>query len=1358
MATISPELPINDPGGVELTAAPNSSGAKYTPSDGPQVVDPPAPDQAPEPDDKPDPEAPPTEEPAQRPSVLKKQSTVHEHDHNWTISEVEKSRICGSGVYAAWNMKRLDACVMDVVLFQWLKKGRKLTIEGKKIETFTFDDADNERRVKYTFKQMGTYHVTCSDGTETLKMSIVVSNAESQLRWTVAKNVMYFGILLGGLIAFAKIVTEQAFTGAGFVPDDGNAEHKKTTSDEMAIIMKDHAAVPSTLAVAIIVIAPLYGLVSCLRPVPLTSYGRGFEYEVHSNVRAVLGIVSLVLFGITLWGWNSYGQNGVAIEHIMHEVGFIAIFIGEQLGSAAGSLGAAINGTKAINEKYDPVSFPFTRNPDCPNYIPTADCYAQSDSWFTETSNPLQLQTLYPFRYGGPPEQLMGDTAYCPCLPSDPEYSIKGCEFCLLQLGIFYQLAHSLAGYEEEGLIFTSNDEMEELLETASVESQNADSYAKLGEQFIATIMRVRMVLVYFMMQIALIASATCAAGAWRTKQRLIRGGGWAALIALIIALFAYSVNKPLAVIIESSVDVAVAANNDLSAVNDTGPLVQILAYCKSSDEDATDDSANSFDLKFVSDLAAAINPNATTTSSSPAAVKDSIKLASATMIGLQAYFLSSPSLTLALGNGVEMLPIINGIFAAVGNIIAIIDCEVAYQVFERILDIMQDEAVETFKNIANAEITLCFILAAIFCVSRFAAFVLDRPRKIWYCSESGRWFRFKAAYNAHMSLLKKKKAMGGISRATSAVANFAKTSARAVIPSFSCINIAMEIAMTFHIFLFMLIPNALFAMSGNGFEGVKPYVPGMLLATALIGLTSTWSVGKSKGALCIAAFGVTLSFLAALSCVAGAAENLVSILDCVEIMSEALDESERAREAGEDVSYAKALTEAQEGSGLECDFGSVSDYAQGMIFCFVNFLLCLMTFFSGVCYLCARNHLVTDSVRKTMLKASKSATADGATNDLIERLGGERTDGLGSSGFEKLQVKLKRLKGAWYFKYIMFAGMSGFAAIAGLGFYSAGQALTENQIKPFEFNQCKGSAMCCNGLNSNCDKKINEVTFAGIHNSMSNAEDGWLSPNNFYPHLGGLDAGYRALMVDVMMYNGDFNVSTPDTLYTCHSLCSFGKRTALEDFNVTKMWLDENPNEVIWIYVENMAGTNDAMYDVMASLGMIDMLVVRESDGSWPTMRSCIENNKRIVFMKQNGDCTPGSSSKCPPGFMDGMAESFDTPYAIMEPDGYYSDVANKIFDDAILDRGTFDADNLFVMEHFITNPVASPSFAHAINWNPFLFDRVKSLEASFGMRVNFISIDYWSIGDAVEVAQENNKLPIPAKTGNGGNNIIPE
>ena len=325
---------------------------------------------------------------------------------------------------------------------------------------------------------------------------------------------------------------------------------------------------------------------------------------------------------------------------------------------------------------------------------------------------------------------------------------------------------------------------------------------------------------------------------------------------------------------------------------------------------------------------------------------------------------------------------------------------------------------------------------------------------------------------------------MSSIGRASSAVTAFAKKSARYITPSFSCIGIAMEIAMTFHIFLFMLIPNALMAMSGSGFRGVLWYVPGMLLFTAVIGLTSTWTVRKSKSALCIAVFAVTCAFLAALSCIGGAVENLLDILECLELMQDALKESEEAKEAdpNTDVSYAKALTDAQESAGLDCDFGSIADYSQGMIFCFVNFLLCLMTFFSGICYLCARNHLVTDSVRKTMLKASKSATADGATNDLIEKLGGERTDGLGSSGFEKLQVKLRRIKGAWYFKYVVFAGMCITAAVASIAFSTA-KVLGEDNTKPFSFNQCKGSAMCCNGLNSNCDKKINEVTFAGIHN-----------------------------------------------------------------------------------------------------------------------------------------------------------------------------------------------------------------------------------------------------------------------------------
>ena len=156
-----------------------------------------------------------------------------------------------------------------------------------------------------------------------------------------------------------------------------------------------------------------------------------------------------------------------------------------------------------------------------------------------------------------------------------------------------------------------------------------------------------------------------------------------------------------------------------------------------------------------------------------------------------------------------------------------------------------------------------------------------------------------------------------------------------------------------------------------------------------------------------------------------------------------------------------------------------------------------------------------------------------------------------------------------------------------------------EKEEPKWSFKQCRGSN-CCNGLASNCDKPLNEITFAGVHNSMSNAQDGWLSPNNFLPHIGALNAGYRALMIDTFLFDGDFNASTPDELYACHGLCAFGKRTAFDEFNHTKTWLDDNPQELIVLFMENYGGkeASDKMYDVFETLDMNSMLVERKSDG----------------------------------------------------------------------------------------------------------------------------------------------------------------
>src|SRR5690606_3751196 len=55
-----------------------------------------------------------------------------------------------------------------------------------------------------------------------------------------------------------------------------------------------------------------------------------------------------------------------------------------------------------------------------------------------------------------------------------------------------------------------------------------------------------------------------------------------------------------------------------------------------------------------------------------------------------------------------------------------------------------------------------------------------------------------------------------------------------------------------------------------------------------------------------------------------------------------------------------------------------------------------------------------------------------------------------------------------------------------------------------------------CNGLAELCDRRLDEVVFAGTHNSMSAADrPGWLFANQTRPIPRQLDDGIRLLMID---------------------------------------------------------------------------------------------------------------------------------------------------------------------------------------------------------------------------------------------------
>ena len=67
------------------------------------------------------------------------------------------------------------------------------------------------------------------------------------------------------------------------------------------------------------------------------------------------------------------------------------------------------------------------------------------------------------------------------------------------------------------------------------------------------------------------------------------------------------------------------------------------------------------------------------------------------------------------------------------------------------------------------------------------------------------------------------------------------------------------------------------------------------------------------------------------------------------------------------------------------------------------------------------------------------------------------------------------------------------------------------------------------------CERPFNQVPFVGTHNSMSNAEDGWLAPNQGWNIQDQLEAGVRALNLDTYEVDG--------SVVLCHGFCELGEQ-----------------------------------------------------------------------------------------------------------------------------------------------------------------------------------------------------------------------
>jgi len=307
-------------------------------------------------------------------------------------------------------------------------------------------------------------------------------------------------------------------------------------------------------------------------------------------------------------------------------------------------------------------------------------------------------------------------------------------------------------------------------------------------------------------------------------------------------------------------------------------------------------------------------------------------------------------------------------------------------------------------------------------------------------------------------------------------------------------------------------------------------------------------------------------------------------------------------------------------------------------------------------------------------------------------------------------------------------------------------------------------AALECNGSAALCERRLDEVTFAGAHNAMGSSDNPqWMFPNQdaAVPQL--LRRGVRAFMLDVWrghavgnriktdfqseeqrrkfevaigpeafaaaMRIRDRMVGTggPGGLYTCHGFCELGAVPFDTTLAQLKAFLVANPSAVVLLVLEDYVPPVD-IAAAFEGQGLMTYAYTGPSRGPLPTLLALIESNQRLVIL---GEHDTGGLAWYHPAFE--MLQ--ETPYTFHAP-AEFSCKGN---------RGEA-ASPLFLMNHWIeTTPAPRPSNATLVNAEAVLLRRARECERARGKRPNVIAVDFAATGDVVRAAAVLNGLEKP-------------
>lgn len=260
----------------------------------------------------------------------------------------------------------------------------------------------------------------------------------------------------------------------------------------------------------------------------------------------------------------------------------------------------------------------------------------------------------------------------------------------------------------------------------------------------------------------------------------------------------------------------------------------------------------------------------------------------------------------------------------------------------------------------------------------------------------------------------------------------------------------------------------------------------------------------------------------------------------------------------------------------------------------------------------------------------------------------------------------------------------------------------------------CTGSAESwhlgdpCQGQIVFCDRPYDELAYPTTHNAMSSAAYGFVRPNQSTGITRQLEDGIRALMLDTYYDEGIVTL--------CHGLCELGKMPLARGLGEITSFLETHPGEVVAIFFESNVSAADTEA-AMRESGLLPYARAKEKGTPWPTLAEILQSGQRLVVLTDD-------ESRTLPWYLYVWDFAGETPFDFRSAEDL----------SCAPSRGSVD-NGLFIFNHFLTRGTGSPSLAETVNHDPLFSSRARACQAERGHLPNFVTVDFYSIGDLFAV-----------------------